>query len=794
MKKYIIASLTITIIVFISILLFIPSKKNKTVSDLVKNNMLAFTIDGKSVKEMPKKGEGYFVDSIKCDKGSVVIWDNYNWEIEITEVKNEDSCIIDFTKNNITANMVTIVKGDSVTTPNQYKDTITYNYNGTNGIDGSVQTFTVPVTGNYDLQIWGASGGNSSSGYLGGNGGYSKGTISLNKDDVLYIYVGGKGLDGVNGNTSQVGGYNGGGKSSGTSSYNNGTGGSGGGATHIAKADGLLSTLSTSTSNILLVAGAGGGAANYKGYIGGAGGGTTGTTGIGYSQKRQATAGSQTAGGAPGYNAKTEMTGSFGKGGDAYSGSGSSRYTFSGGGGSGYYGGGGGSGISGSTSTNYRYTSGGGGGSGYINTSLTNALTLDGTKSTIPTVDGTGTETGHTGNGAAVISYDITVNETITPNEIDKVLDSSSKTVTSNGTIVFYPKENSVLISVTGCDGIIENNKLIVTNVIKNTECKLVATKGNPTLYEQILADNPTIKTRTTFTAFTENTTGTLFTATEKIGTNAEKEVYYYAGNTTNNWVKFANFYWKIIRTNHDGSIKLLYAGTSPDTTTGYIGESAFNTNSNDPMYVGYKYGTTGSLENNRLNRNDSTIKTYVDNWYKNSLTAYTKYLSNDAVYCNDRNLYSGNTYSNSFDYAPFERIYKNKQPTYNCINMSDAFSVNNTSAKLDYPIGLMTIDELSYAGGQYNTKLSAPYAWYYTNANGNSITGSLSSWALSPVTWNSASSGVWGWNGSGDPSRLINFRVENSLAVRPAISLKSCIKYSTGNGTYNEPYEIVTE
>lgn len=108
--------------------------------------------------------------------------------------------------------MVTIVKGDSVTTPNQYKDTITYNYNGTNGIDGSVQTFTVPVTGNYDLQVWGASGGNSSSGYLGGNGGYSKGTISLNKDDVLYIYVGGKGLDGVNGNTSQVGGYNGGGK------------------------------------------------------------------------------------------------------------------------------------------------------------------------------------------------------------------------------------------------------------------------------------------------------------------------------------------------------------------------------------------------------------------------------------------------------------------------------------------------------------------------------------------------------------------------------------------------------
>ena len=63
----------------------------------------------------------------------------------------------------------------------------------------------------------------------------------------------------------------------------------------------------------------------------------------------------------------------------------------------------------------------------------------------------------------------------------------------------------------------------------------------------------------------------------------------------------------------------------------------SFNTEGNDPMYVGYKYGTTGSLENNRLNTNDSTIKTYVDNWYKNNLTAYTKYISTEAVYCNDR-------------------------------------------------------------------------------------------------------------------------------------------------------------
>ena len=317
-----------------------------------------------------------------------------------------------------------------------------------------------------------------------------------------------------------------------------------------------------------------------------------------------------------------------------------------------------------------------------------------------------------------------------------------------------------------------------------------------PTLYDKILADNPTIKTRTTFTAFTENTTGTLFTATEKIGTNPEKEVYYYAGNTTNNWVKFANFYWRIIRTNHDGSIKLLYAGTSPDTTSGYIGTSAFNTTDKDPMYGGYKYGTTDSLENNRLNTNDSTIKTYVDNWYKNNLTAYTKYLSKDAVYCNDRNLASGQKYTtiNVFYYASWERIKTNKQPTYNCTNMSDAFSVNNTSAKLTYPVSLMTADEIAYAGGQTETTLNAPYAWYYINANGESITGNAITWSLSPNLWNGAQVFVWNVSGSGNPGYLYFFAVTNGYAVRPSISLSSCNLISGGDGSANNPYIVKTD
>ena len=392
-------------------------------------------------------------------------------------------------------------------------------------------------------------------------------------------------------------------------------------------------------------------------------------------------------------------------------------------------------------------------------------------------------------------------------------------------------------------------------------------TKPTMKLTDKLMADNPTIGTRTTFTAFTETNTKRLYKATEQIGTNPVKDVYYFAGDAKNNWVKFGkttessctykgkevlyidatnddernpenetectstnicnvravyvvgltesecsgkwitekatwngtstkDIYWRITRTNADGSIKLLYAGTSPDTTSGYIGMSAFNTTYNDPMYVGYKYGTTGSLENNRLNTNNSTIKTYVDNWYKNNLTAYTKYLSNDAVYCNDRNLASGQTYSTtkSFDYAPYERLGGDTNaPTYNCTNMSDAFSVNNTSAKLDYPVGLISIDELSYAGGESYTTLTAPYAWYYTNVNGESITGSAPSWALSPYFWYGSVSYVLGVVGFGEPGFLVDFNVDRSFAVRPSVSLLSCNLISRGDGSPENPYAVYT-
>ena len=330
------------------------------------------------------------------------------------------------------------------------------------------------------------------------------------------------------------------------------------------------------------------------------------------------------------------------------------------------------------------------------------------------------------------------------------------------------------------------------------------------TLLSQILKDNPTRSTRSNdnngtndfATPLTATTTGTLFTSTESITgiTGSPKEVYYYAGNTTKNWVKFGGFYWRIIRTNHDGSIRLLYVGTSTDTSDGNIGKSNFNPKNNSPKYSGYMYGEDTSLDTIRNNTTDSTIKTFVDTWYKNNLTNYTKYLSTSAVYCNDRSEGTGQVYdyasnpSLRFNFASYYRMDSDTDgavanPSYNCSDIRDAFSVDNTSAKLEYPIALMTVDEMAFAGGVTYQAMSTPYAWFVSNSVGTQVSGYW--WSLSPFAWVGGSNvGIWGWTTG---YRYMSAPTPNySYNVRPVISLKSCVQWTSGDGTVSNPYIIL--
>ena len=330
---------------------------------------------------------------------------------------------------------------------------------------------------------------------------------------------------------------------------------------------------------------------------------------------------------------------------------------------------------------------------------------------------------------------------------------------------------------------------------------KIFITKGTeiPTLANKLLEDNPTIQIRSSFnTVFTTTNTGTLYKATESIAGGAAKDVYYFAGDARNNWVKFGGYFWRIVRTNHDGSVRLLYSGTSPDSTEGYIGSSGFNTEYNSPKYVGYMYGDSDTtLEEARTNTNDSTIKTYIDNWYENNLTSYTNYLSKDAIYCNDRKLATESSYTNpdeeeEFMFNSIERLDTNKTPTYDCTNNKDAFSVNNTEAKLKYPIALMTADEIAYAGGVAYTKLTSPYAWYYLNSTGGSITGEEYWWSLSPNNWDSYAAHSLYVTGSFYFGSIRETNVNVLCGVRPVTSLKSCVQWKSGNGSSSSPYEII--
>ena len=373
---------------------------------------------------------------------------------------------------------------------------------------------------------------------------------------------------------------------------------------------------------------------------------------------------------------------------------------------------------------------------------------------------------------------------------IDEAVDSSSKTVSVGGTVTFYTIEG--LAKVTGCAATIANNKVSILNVNSKQTCNL--TFYDTKLISKLLELNPTISERTDFsTAYTNANSATLFKSTEDNAT-----VYYFAGKVQNNWVKFGGYYWRIIRTNSDGSIRLLYHGDSTTATNAYINDaSSFNSLYADPMYVGYMYGTSGSLENNRTNINSSVIKKIVDAWYRNNLSSdYGKFISKTAVYCNDRSNPAGgyNTGNTTFYYGAYTRNVAGKTPTYTCTATEDKFTVDISTGngKLTYPVALMTVDEIAYAGGMYGSNADV---WFYTNSSNTSSTGTLKWWTMSPYYWYSGGyADIFYLFGSDYPGYTSNNNVTNAFAVRPVISLKSNVFWKSGDGSADNPFEIYTE
>ena len=181
------------------------------------------------------------------------------------------------------------------------------------------------------------------------------------------------------------------------------------------------------------------------------------------------------------------------------------------------------------------------------------------------------------------------------------------------------------------------------------------------------------------------------------------------------------------------------------------------------------------------INSTSSTIKKFMDTWYKNNLIGYSLYIA-DETFCNDRNIMSGSGYliTPISTYGSSNRLLERKEPSLKCIQNSDRLKLSNNSAKLDYPLSLLTIDEVALAGGVYNTANNNYYLY-----NGQNT------WTMSPSDFYS-SAHIWSIDFHGNLDS--GYFVANSFGVRPVINLKSDVKISSGDGTPIAPYKISTD
>ncbi len=277
-----------------------------------------------------------------------------------------------------------------------------------------------------------------------------------------------------------------------------------------------------------------------------------------------------------------------------------------------------------------------------------------------------------------------------------------------------------------------------------------------------------------------------LFKAEDDDGTS-----YYFRGdkNLINNYVYFASHYWRIVRINGDGTIRLIL-----DDNTG--SNSAFNSDYNDRKYVGFTYDNNACTKENACiseyknstftNSNggtNSTIKNALETWYKSNLTgdSFNKKIAY-GTYCNDTSFGSGDE-AGTLYYGAYERLANSSsvsygKPTLKCPEPKDATGQMRTYGGIyKLKIGLLTADEMNYAGLPYSGSASSNnylYKSYYW-------------WGLSPYYFYSSYAHVFG----GNDVYLSGNSVRSTSGVRPVINLTSDTLITSGDGSTNSAFEV---
>ena len=303
-------------------------------------------------------------------------------------------------------------------------------------------------------------------------------------------------------------------------------------------------------------------------------------------------------------------------------------------------------------------------------------------------------------------------------------------------------------------------------------------------------------------------------TADEALLASAEDDYgtsYYFRGAVTNNYVEFANKCWRIVRVGGDGSVKLILHNDNPTGAANpcdavnnsasaafarYSGEtykSAFNEKTDDNAYLGFMYGAAGATDYASIhaNTNKSTILTNLETWYNNNISDYADKIA-DTVWCNDKTIVKDTTYNpssyggnatglgfgiNKTWYGAAQRLLSTSGSAG---GTGPSLKCNGDLSKINSKVGLITADELAFAGYAYGLENSTTYL--QENATDTY-------WcSLSPGLFNGSYALVWYIIGSsGDFAHVYVFYTSG---VRPSISLKSTTNV-TGNGTSEDPYVV---
>ena len=219
--------------------------------------------------------------------------------------------------------------------------------------------------------------------------------------------------------------------------------------------------------------------------------------------------------------------------------------------------------------------------------------------------------------------------------------------------------------------------------------------------------------------------------------------------------------------------------------TTGTTCSSIYYVYYTDSAWAYYITLTNGKTVNDALNemlyaddvnKDDSTIKAYIDSWYENNLANYEDNLEKNIVFCSDRSIYSLNGWnpnggSTTNNYGLRFTNPSTSNTSLVCANETDRFSVSNSKAQLKHPIGLLSEPELELAGYRDS---------HYFN-NGQNV------WLVSPQSFDSDRAYV----GAVNPGGWLTDYVSHTSGVRPSVSIQPGTEYTSGDGSFTNPFVI---